>query len=230
VQEHKPEGKRRSTPAKALTRRPYGDRASRQRIVDAAVACILEQGLYRASSNAIADRAGLSWGVIQYYFGNRETLMLAVLEEGAQRLTQIVQTADISGDTVTGRVEQYMDILQRYYGSPDYLVFIQVLLSLSHDPRTSEQTLQTMERINEAANPELRRLQSKVLAGTGTRRPAVRSLMFHALRGLALSHTMLGTVPSLEQLQRQQEREFPAQRKLLAEALALLIKEQGNAR
>ena len=51
------------------------DSISRQRVIDAAIACILDQGFYRASSNAIAERAGVTWGVIQYHFGTREALM-----------------------------------------------------------------------------------------------------------------------------------------------------------
>lgn len=214
---------RRAAPRPAA-QEPSRDSVSRQRVIDAAIKCILDRGFYRASSNAIAEAAGVSWGVIQYHFGNRETLMLAVLEEGARRLNETVLTADITGPTVSERVEEFMNILARYYGSPDYLVFIQVLINLTHDPRTSQQTRDTMTRINEAANPELRRLQRKVLAGTGIRRQAVRSLLFHALRGLALSHTMLATVPD----QQVQSRQFPEQGRLLAEALSLLFEQQSK--
>jgi AcrR family transcriptional regulator len=214
---------RSGTPGgRASRRRPPGDSASRQRVLDAAVQCILEQGLYRASSNAIAEQAGLSWGVIQYYFGTREALMLAVLEEGARRLTEAVQGAEITGATISERVECYMDIIDGYYGSPDYLVFTQVLISLSHDPRTSADARQQLERVSAVTQPPLRRLQAQVLQGTGVQDPAVESLLFHSLRGLALSHVMLGTIPSVDLPLRSLE--FPAQRKLLAEALALLIK------
>jgi AcrR family transcriptional regulator len=211
--------------ARASRRRPPGDSASRQRVLNAAVQCILEQGLYRASSNAIAEQAGLSWGVIQYYFGTREALMLAVLEEGARRLTGAVQDAEITGRTISERVECYMDIIAGYYGSPDYLVFTQVLISLSHDPRTSADTHQHLERVSAVTQPPLRRLQAQVLKGTGIQDPAVESLLFHSLRGLALSHVMLGTIPSVDLPLA--SREFPAQRRLLAEALALLIKEKA---
>jgi TetR/AcrR family transcriptional regulator, regulator of cefoperazone and chloramphenicol sensitivity len=200
------------------------DNISRQRVIEAAVACILEQGFYRASSNAIAERAGVSWGVIQYYFGSREALMLAVLEEGARRLDEIVQQAEITGSTVTERVAQYADILARYYGSPEYLAYTQVLINLEHDPRTSARTKETMALISESATPELTRLLRKVLAGTGIRQPAVRSLLFHALRGLSLSHVMLGTVPDRED----ESQHFPRERKLLAEALGLLIEAHGG--
>jgi AcrR family transcriptional regulator len=201
---------------------PPGESISRQRVVEAAIACILDQGFYRASSNAIAERAGVSWGVIQYHFGSRETLMLAVLEEGTRRLNDVVLTAEITGETVTERVAQYMEILASYYGSPQYLAFSQVLINLEHDPRTSQQTRATMSRISESVSPELNRLLGKVLKGTGIRRPAVRSLLFHALRGLSLSHLMLETVPD----RRDESRLFAEHRRLLAEALGLLVEAQ----
>jgi TetR/AcrR family transcriptional regulator, regulator of cefoperazone and chloramphenicol sensitivity len=204
---------------------PSRDSVSRQRVIDAAIACILDQGFYRASTNAIAERAGVSWGVIQYHFGNRETLMLAVLQEGAQRLNDILLAADITGDAIAERVAQYMDILAKYYGSVDYLAFTQVLTNLAHDPRTSRQTRETMARIGESANPELRRLQRKVLAGTGVRRPAVRSLLFHSLRGLALSHVMLETLPD----QVAEPGQFSEQRGLLADALGMLIENSASS-
>jgi TetR/AcrR family transcriptional regulator, regulator of cefoperazone and chloramphenicol sensitivity len=212
--------------AKRGRRKPNGDSASRQRVIDAAIACILEQGLYRASSNAIAEQAGLSWGVIQYYFGTRETLMLAVLEEGARRLAETVRDAEITSGTTLERVESFMEILARYYGSPDYLVYTQLSINLSHDPRTSEQAALTLTRINDTVEPPLRRLLAEVLRGTGIRRPAVRSTIFHSLRGLAVSQVMLGTVPSIDM--RETARQFPAQRKLLAQALALLIEQESK--
>jgi len=217
-------------PSRGSRRQPPGgsarrDSASRQRVLDAAVRCILEQGLYRASSNAIADQAGLSWGVIQYYFGTREALMLAVLEEGARRLDVAVRDAEIDGETLTERVESYLEILSRYYGSPDYLVFTQVLISLSHDPRTSAQTRERIERVNMTTKPPLRRLQAQVLQGTGVTEPAVGSLLFHSLRGLALSQVMLSTIPSVDLPE--VSLEFPVHRKLLAEALALLIEKES---
>jgi AcrR family transcriptional regulator len=212
-------------PSRGGRRKPPGDSASRQRVLDAAVRCILEQGLYRASSNAIAEQAGLSWGVIQYYFGTREALMLAVLEEGGRRLDAAVRDAEIAGETLTERVECYLEILARYYGSPDYLVFMQVLISLSHDPRTSGQTRERLERVNTTTQPPLRRLQAQVLRGTGVTEPAVGSLLFHSLRGLALSQVILSTIPSVELPEVIQE--FPDHRKLLAEALALLIEKES---
>jgi AcrR family transcriptional regulator len=199
------------------------DSASRQRLIDAAVECILDQGFYRASSNAIAERAGVTWGVIQYHFGNREALMLAVLEDGARRLRETLENSEITGETLAERVAQYGDILAGYYSSPEFLAFTQVLLNLTHDPRTTWQTRETMDSIAETAGPELRRLQRQVLVGTGIGSPALRAVLLHALRGLALSHAMLDTLPK----QRDDLRQFDEQRALLAEALGMLIEQQA---
>src|SRR5438128_1846069 len=67
--------------------------AGRSQILDAAVACILELGFYRASSNEIARRAEVSWGSIQYHFGSRESLMLAVVEEVNERFSTAIRRA-----------------------------------------------------------------------------------------------------------------------------------------
>jgi AcrR family transcriptional regulator len=173
-----------------------GDTGTRQKVIDAAIQCILEQGFYRASSNAIAETAGLSWGVIQYYFGSRESLMLAVLEEGTRRLAEDLSNADITAEKMTDRLEQYFLILEGYYARPDYLAFIQVLLNLSHDPRTSVRTLETMDRISAGVDEDLNRLTDKLFDGTEIgRRSDVRNFAFHVLRGLALSEAMLRTLP-----------------------------------
>jgi len=203
----------------------HNDNATRTRVIEAAIRCILEQGFYRASSNAIAERAGLSWGVIQYHFGTREALMLAVLEEGTSRLASQLRAADVHGETLVERVEEYSDILARYYESPDYLAFTQVLLNLSHDPGTSAETRRTMADISLTANPELKRLVNKVFAGTGVRGQELKNLLFHALRGIALSHVMVGTLPA--RLSRGQVVRSPSQRKLMARALCLLIEQEG---
>jgi TetR/AcrR family transcriptional regulator, regulator of cefoperazone and chloramphenicol sensitivity len=197
---------------------------TRRKVIDAAIRCILDQGFYRASSNAIAETAGLSWGVIQYYFGSREALMLAVLEEGTRRLTDELGKADITGETMTDRLEQYFMILEGYYGRPEYLAFVQVLLNLSHDPRTSARAVETISQVTAAVDEDLHRLTNKLFEGTGIRRPALRAFPFHVLRGLALSEVMLRTLPydTAKMVE-----DVSDQRRLLAKAVALLIQSES---
>jgi TetR/AcrR family transcriptional regulator, regulator of cefoperazone and chloramphenicol sensitivity len=209
-----------------VARQTPRDSDTRQRVIDSAIACITEEGFYRASTNAIAERAGLSWGVIQYHFGSRELLMLAVLEEGTRRLVDDLSTADIAGDTLTARIQHFSEMLTRYYADPQYLAFLQVLLNLRHDPRTSAQTLETMTKITATVEAQLDRLSKRLFKDMAVRQPALRGLVFHVLRGLALSEAMLGALPFDTP---QQVKDLPEQRRLAAEALALLLEREAQA-
>jgi AcrR family transcriptional regulator len=202
------------------------DQGTRQRVIDAAIRCILEQGFYRASSNAIAEAAGLSWGVIQYYFGSRESLMLAVVEEGNRRLIEGLAKTEITGDTMSERLEQYFAVLESYYGNPEYLAFIQALLNLSHDPRTSAQTLESMTRHAAAIDTQLIRLTKQLFAGTGVRRRVLKAFPFYVLRGMALSEVMLSTLPFDI---RAMQRTVLDQQRFLIRAVALLIESESGS-
>jgi AcrR family transcriptional regulator len=53
----------------------------REAIVAAATRCIIERGHAALSTRAVAAAAGVNQSLIHYYFGTRERLMLAVLEQ-----------------------------------------------------------------------------------------------------------------------------------------------------
>ena len=57
-------------------------RADRTRamVIDETVRCVLEEGFGAASAKHITERAGVTWGVIQYHFGDRDGLLMAVVD------------------------------------------------------------------------------------------------------------------------------------------------------
>ncbi len=165
------------------------DQATRQRVIDAATACILERGFYRASTNEIARRAGVSWGVIQHYFGTREALMVAVLQDRAGRFLRSVEDVDIQGDTAADRVEQLLDVLSAHYGQPEFLVSLQVLLNLDHDPRTSTEVRRTMRELAEHSHDHLRRLLRQAL-GPAASTPDLATTVFLVVRGFGISQQL----------------------------------------
>ena len=80
----------RDEPASAPARTGAGDEQIRHALLNAAIASILERGYYRASSNEIARRADVTWGAIQYHFGTRVELLLAVLERSFDRFRVVL--------------------------------------------------------------------------------------------------------------------------------------------
>ena len=142
-----------------------GELDTRYRGIKAAVECIIESpGFYRGSStNEIARKAGVTWGVIQWYFGNREGLMLAVLEDGASHMIETVKDADIEGETVAERMSQLVDVFLAHYARPAYLASLQVMLNMDHDPRTSADVRKTMREVAERSHTPVRRLLREAL-------------------------------------------------------------------
>jgi AcrR family transcriptional regulator len=208
--------------AQAPARRSNKDagQATERVVIDAAVACILERGFYRASSNEIARRAGVTWGVIQHYFGTREALMLAVLEDGARRLTEVLTDARIAADSVAERLEQLIEVLALHYGDPTYLAYVQVALNMDHDPATSAEVRSTMREVAARSTADLRRLVREAV-GPATAVPDLGTTMFLVLRGFVVSQQLVETmaydavVPTTDRVQRQ--------RRLLAQALAPFV-------
>jgi AcrR family transcriptional regulator len=174
-------------------RRPAAEPAGRAQILDAAIASILELGFYRASTNEIARRANVSWGSIQYHFGSREALLLAVLEELNGRYSAMVSRARISGATLEDRLRSLYNILAKHYGEPTYLVRLQIILNLSHDPDTSADVVDALTRQADESGEEIRRLLRDALGAEAS--PATMNATFNAMRGTALSRQISATVP-----------------------------------
>lgn len=208
-------GPRRERPAAP------GDLDTRDRVLRAAVECIIDLGFYRGSStNEIARRAGVTWGVIQWYFGNREGLMLAVLEEGASHMVATVEAADIDGRTVVERMSQLIDVFSAHYARPEYLASLQVLLNMDHDPRTSAEVRRTMLEAAERSNAHIRRLLRQALGPAATKSDLATTI-FLLIRGFAFSQQLLDSM-AYDTVAPKRDR-GPRHRRLLAQILAPYI-------
>lgn len=72
----------------------------REQLVDAAVAILAEEGLARATTRNITDRAGLALGAFHYVFDSKDDLLAAVMER-VLRATQeaLTRAVDHEGPT-----------------------------------------------------------------------------------------------------------------------------------
>ena len=194
------------------------DEPTQARVVDAAVACILDEGFYRASSNKIAKRAGVTWGVIQYHFGTREALMVAVHERGLEELDRALADAVIVGDTVEARLRCFVDTLWAYYRRPEFLAYMQVVLNLSHDPTTADSTRLALKTSHDQVGERLPAMGHAVLGdGPSDAEVAETSrFLYNVVRGLALDQDLLDAMP----VEHSGRAAFDAQRDELVRVLA----------
>lgn len=137
----------RVTPAKPAT---AGADNTPQRVIDAAIECILAKGYYRASSNEIARWAGLTWGVIQYHFGTRERLMLDVLRDQGQKLIDHSDNYTFTGNTTRDQLWSVYHYLNDYFGRREYLASLEINLNLVRTPSTEQEIRAEVQRLHDA--------------------------------------------------------------------------------
>jgi AcrR family transcriptional regulator len=165
---------------------------SRRLVIAAAIDTILERGYYRASSNEIARRAGVTWGVIQYHFGTREKLLLAALEHAISAHSDFLRQAAIAGDDLADRLQSFGATLWDYYGNDQFLAHLQIIINLIHDPTTADGTIGALESTLEATSKETARLLNDAVAPLELSEED-RRVVFGTLRGLALDDLLLRT-------------------------------------
>lgn len=109
---------------------------TRQAVIDAAIRCLALEGYHRATSNRIAREAGLSWGVIQYHFGDRASIYRAVL--GSIIDAYVVELDQLAAQVTGQRPEDRLVMLAErawvLLNQPAYLATMELLLNLTRDP------------------------------------------------------------------------------------------------
>jgi AcrR family transcriptional regulator len=186
-------------------------------VLSAAVETILEEGFYRSSSNRIAERAGVSWGVIQYHFGSREQLLLAVAEAGSSDLLESVRNAEIAGDTVQERLDSLADVIWEHYRRPEFLAHVQVLLNLAKDPNTSAGTVKALAETERTLGRLWQRLLDQVVPAEH-QHPELGGVIFQLIRGLAIGQNLVEALPHTISPRMGDE-----PREMLVRALTLLV-------
>ena len=82
---------------------------TREKVIQAAAACVAEEGFAAANTNRIVERAGVTWGVLQHHFGDKSGLLDAVLERGMEELEAGFEAITIEDDDIHKRVARVVD-------------------------------------------------------------------------------------------------------------------------
>jgi AcrR family transcriptional regulator len=176
--------------AKQAVRRRGDTEETRRRVLDAVVATVVDVGYYKASSNEIARRAGVTWGTIQHLFGSREQLMLDVVNDFGERISRGFASSVIEGDTLEARLESLFAVLAKFYEQNTYLVQVQILLDLSANPKMSAHGRRAVRRnttkvFDSHARPLLARALGQISAEHD-----LALYAFLTLRGYLVSHAI----------------------------------------
>ncbi|WP_017557140.1 TetR/AcrR family transcriptional regulator [Nocardiopsis baichengensis] len=160
-------------------------RATRRRLLEAAVACLADRGVAGTTVGAVAERAGVSRGAAQHHFRTREDLFTAALRHMSDtRMADLRESAERlpSGP---GRTEAVVEMLVDAYCGPVFSAALQLWASAASDPALRASVIPLEEHVGREAH----RAAVEVL-GADESAPGVRETVQATLdmgRGLGLA-------------------------------------------
>ena len=136
-----------TTAKPASTRRSQAERSAstREALLDATIACLVEDGYANTTTSRVAERAGVSRGAHLHHFQTRNALVAAAMEHLAERRgEQLLEAAEKLTDG-PGRLAASLDLLWSTYASPLYQAALDLWTHARTDPELRER-LTSVER------------------------------------------------------------------------------------
>jgi AcrR family transcriptional regulator len=112
---------------------------TRDRILDGARACLLEEGYANLSTRPVAARAGVPLSQIHYHFGGKQGLVLALLQRENERLLARQRGMYSADEPLWRRYDQACDFLEEDLAS-GYVRMLQEMIAAGwSDPAIATQ-------------------------------------------------------------------------------------------
>ncbi|PZS17346.1 MAG: TetR family transcriptional regulator [Pseudonocardiales bacterium] len=177
-------------------RAPQQDRsrATRARLLEAAITCLAELGWTASTVAVVAERAGVSRGAVQHHFPTRESLFTAALEHVSQvranemkrELAELPRGA--SPDTAA-----VVTLVMSLFTGPLFRAALALWVAAAAEPQLREQMIPLEARVGR----EIHRVVVELL-GVDEREPGVRETVQATLdlaRGLGLANLLTDDGP-----------------------------------
>ena len=159
-----------------------------QRIVDAMRHCVAERGIAGATFEHVSREAGVSRGLLHYYFGTKERLLIQVLRSDAETriamLDEPLAAAETVDDVVAVLVAGAEEVLRE---DPGFYVILYELFTAGRQNREIQAELAELyERSRRHLADALRQKEAEGVLSLRFDAEAVVSYMFAAADGSAL--------------------------------------------
>ncbi len=168
----------------ASMKKPQQDRsrATRQRLLEAAVACLAERGWAGSTVTVVAERAGVSRGAAQHHFPTREDLFTAAVEYVAEERSQALRALPPQDRTAV--VAALVDL----YTGPLFRAALHLWVAASNEEQLRPRVTELEARVGR----ETHRIAVRLLNADESR-PGVRETVQGLLdmaRGLGLANLL----------------------------------------
>ena len=170
-----------------VDRRPKQDRsrATRRRLLEAAVSCLAEHGWAGSTVSVVAERAGVSRGAAQHHFPTREDLFTAAVEYVAEERSTALR--DLFPDGPADRHAVVAALVGLYTG-PLFRAALHLWVAASNEDQLRARVTELEARVGR----ESHRIAVDLL-GADESRPGVRETVQGLLdmaRGLGLANLL----------------------------------------
>ncbi|MBT2466640.1 TetR/AcrR family transcriptional regulator [Streptomyces sp. ISL-66] len=162
-------------------------RVTRRHLLEAAVACLAEQGWARSTVSVVAERAGVSRGAAQHHFRTREELFTAAVEYMAEERSAAVRDLFPHGAAGAARADVVAALIDMYTG-PMFRAALQLWVAASHEEQLRPRVAELEARLGR----ETHRIAVELL-GADESVPGVRETVQGLLdmaRGLGLANVI----------------------------------------
>ncbi|QES42246.1 TetR family transcriptional regulator [Streptomyces venezuelae] len=168
----------------AADRAPKQDRsrATRQKLLEAAVSCLAEHGWAGSTVSVVAERAGVSRGAAQHHFPTREDLFTAAVEYVAEQRSTALRA--LPSQDRASVVAALVDL----YTGPLFRAALHLWVAASNEPALGARVTELESRVGR----ETHRIAVSLL-GADESRPGVRETIQGLLdmaRGLGLANLL----------------------------------------
>ncbi|GAA1921769.1 TetR/AcrR family transcriptional regulator [Streptantibioticus ferralitis] len=169
-------------------------RATRRRLLEAAVACLAERGWSGSTVAVVAERAGVSRGAAQHHFRTREDLFTAAIEHVAEEwLATLREHARTLPDSGAPRTRAVVEMLVGVYTGTLFRAALHLWVAAADEARLRPRVTALESRIGREAH----RLAVEFL-GADENVPGVRETVQATLdmaRGLGLATLLRDDTP-----------------------------------
>ncbi|MFD7387952.1 TetR/AcrR family transcriptional regulator [Streptomyces sp. NPDC059852] len=177
-----------STAGDRVDRVPKQDRSrvTRQRLLEAAVACLAEHGWAGSTVSVVAERAGVSRGAAQHHFPTREDLFTAAVEYVAEERSTALRALFPEG--ASGDRQAVVAALVDLYTGPLFRAALHLWVAASDEEQLRTRVTELEARVGR----ETHRIAVELLDADESRpgvRESVQGLLDMA-RGLGLANLL----------------------------------------
>jgi AcrR family transcriptional regulator len=176
---------------RAQERRTQEERSAstRERLLDATIASLVEAGYTGTSTTAVCARAGLSRGAQLHHFPTKAELVIGAVAHLAKRRAGELSSQLPAGGDPEQRLERALDAIWASFSGPLFAAALELWVAARSDRELREHLVRFERQVGRAMAALFGEL-----AGAGADRErdfaAALELTFHVMRGMALQRIL----------------------------------------